>query len=143
MTAPRAEASLEPSLIAPIAVATQVGGLARASAGGEERAEMHLDTTHEFLCTLQPRPNSDVEKWFATCREACRLQGYGLDATDLYPPHVTVTGFFTATQGQALEVCALAAAELAELLASRSISASERDSSCAGEQQAPACMDGR
>merc|ERR1719414_1587720 len=99
-----AAAGAEPSVLALKGVAAEADGAARATADMEECAEMDLDTPHEFLCTLQPRPHSDVEKWFASCREACRHQGYGLDATDLYPPHVTVTGYFTATEGQALEV---------------------------------------
>merc|ERR1740121_314305 len=86
--------------------------------GVEEGTQANVAAVEsEFLITLQSRPDSDLARAFAECREACRRGGFGLDATDLYPPHITVTGFFTATQGQATQICTLAAAELEKLVA--------------------------
>lgn len=68
---------------------------------------------NEYVCTLQPPVSSALARALADGRRRCREAGLGLDTTDLYPPHVTVTGFFTATQQQAAEVCALASRELA------------------------------
>lgn len=89
----------------------------------------------EFVCTLQPRLGSDLTRRFAVCRKACQLQGFGLDATDLYPPHITVTGFFTATQCQAAEVCALASEQLKSLAAGSAPSVAEMQQSLGGSGQ--------
>jgi len=71
----------------------------------------------DFVCTLQPRPGSTLAAQFASCRRACQCLGLGVDETSLYPPHVTVTGFFRASDEQAARVCELAA----ELAASASL----------------------
>jgi len=92
----------------------------RMTEGAEEGTQANAALVEsEFLITLQPRPDSELARAFAECREACRRGGFGLDATDLYPPHITVTGFFPATQRQATQVCALAAAELERLVAAK------------------------
>mmetsp|Transcript_895 Transcript_895/g.2242 ORF Transcript_895/g.2242 Transcript_895/m.2242 type:complete len:294 (+) Transcript_895:14-895(+) len=54
----------------------------------------------EYVCTLRPRKGSrldtELRQLQATCQRLC-----GVDETRLYPPHVSVTGFFTATAEQA------------------------------------------
>lgn len=67
----------------------------------------------EYLCTLQPRARSGLDRGILARRIACQLAGFRPDATGLFPPHISVTGFFTGTKEQALSVCALAKAELA------------------------------
>jgi len=64
----------------------------------------------EFVCTLQPRAGSTLAARLARCREACQDLGLGLDETSLYPPHITVTGFFRASGEQAARICDLAVA---------------------------------
>mmetsp|Transcript_28082 Transcript_28082/g.70505 ORF Transcript_28082/g.70505 Transcript_28082/m.70505 type:complete len:332 (-) Transcript_28082:241-1236(-) len=71
----------------------------------------------EFLCTLQPPSASDFARGLLSRRAACRQAGFELDSTELYPPHVSVTGFFKATQNQAAEICAIISTELAAALA--------------------------
>mmetsp|Transcript_167115 Transcript_167115/g.531537 ORF Transcript_167115/g.531537 Transcript_167115/m.531537 type:complete len:277 (+) Transcript_167115:120-950(+) len=66
----------------------------------------------EYLCTLQPCASSDLAQALLARRASCILAGYGVDATGLYPPHVSVTGFFTATREQASTFCELARREL-------------------------------
>lgn len=72
-------------------------------------------TDTQFLCTLQPRPGSELAQGFAACRTACQSLGIDVDETNLYPPHITVTGFFSATAEQAAQVCELATALAKEL----------------------------
>lgn len=71
----------------------------------------------EYLCTLQPPSNSALAHGLLSRRVACLQAGFGLDSTGLYPPHVSVTGFFEATQKQAANVCKIVATELAAVLA--------------------------
>lgn len=71
----------------------------------------------EYLCTLQPPNSSALAQGLLSRRVACQQAGFELDATGLYPPHVSVTGFFKATQSQAAEICTIAATELAAVLA--------------------------
>mmetsp|Transcript_89167 Transcript_89167/g.257056 ORF Transcript_89167/g.257056 Transcript_89167/m.257056 type:complete len:254 (-) Transcript_89167:100-861(-) len=66
----------------------------------------------EYLCTLQPFENSVLAQGLLVKRAACRRAGYDQDSTSLYPPHVSVTGFFKATQRQAQEFCGLVVREL-------------------------------
>lgn len=73
----------------------------------------------EYLCTLQPFENSVFAQSLLMKRAACRRAGYGQDKTCLYPPHVSVTGFFKATQRQAQELCALTVRELISAAARR------------------------
>jgi len=74
-------------------------------------------TGSEYLCTLQPPSTSAFAQGLLSRRVACQQAGFELDSTGLYPPHVSVTGFFEATQHQAAEICALAQTELAAALA--------------------------
>lgn len=71
----------------------------------------------EYLCTLQPPKSSALAQGLLSRRVACQQAGLQQDSTGLYPPHVSVTGFFKATQKQAAEVCAIAVTELAAILA--------------------------
>eukprot|EP00971_Amphidinium_carterae_P180850 3587499-Amphidinium_carterae.1 len=54
----------------------------------------------EYLCTLQPRKGSWLENDLLHCRGKCLRAGLGHDTTGLYPPHVTLVGFFKATSQQ-------------------------------------------
>jgi len=54
----------------------------------------------EFLCTLQPVENSDLSRCLSVGRMACLQSGLGYDSTGLYPPHVTIIGFFKASGWQ-------------------------------------------
>lgn len=63
----------------------------------------------EYLCTLQPPEGSALALKLSDCRAACRME-LGVDETGLYPPHITVTGFFSATPQQAARVCDAVAA---------------------------------
>lgn len=67
----------------------------------------------EYVCSLRPSLSSSLAHAFSEGRSRCRRAGLRPDATELYPPHITVTGFFAATTEQAAEVCALAEKELA------------------------------
>jgi hypothetical protein len=58
----------------------------------------------EYLCTLQPPIDSALSEDFKRLREECSSV-FGLDGTGLYPPHVSVTGFFFATPEQASAIC--------------------------------------
>jgi len=59
----------------------------------------------EYLCTLQPPHGSALARKLAACRSSCQRE-LGVDEASLYPPHVTVTGFFHATPQQVMRVCA-------------------------------------
>lgn len=59
----------------------------------------------EYLCTLQLQDGSQPAHDLNERRSLCKAE-MGADETVLYPPHVTVTGFFTATPEQASEVVA-------------------------------------
>lgn len=59
----------------------------------------------EYLCTLQLPAGAPLAVELE-CRRARAFEVLGVDATGLYPPHVTVTGFFTATAEQAAAVVA-------------------------------------
>lgn len=54
----------------------------------------------EYLCTLQPLEGSALANSLAELRARCQEE-YQPDETGLYPPHVSVTGFFEATPEQA------------------------------------------
>jgi len=58
----------------------------------------------EYLCTLQPPVGSTLALKLEKLRAVCQ-QAHGVDATGLYPPHVSVSGFFSATAQQASMVC--------------------------------------
>lgn len=60
---------------------------------------------NEYLCTLQLPAGAPLAVELE-CRRARAFEVLGVDATGLYPPHVTVTGFFTATAEQAAAVVA-------------------------------------
>jgi len=60
----------------------------------------------EYLCTLEPRGGSQLARTLAMCRARCRTH-LDVDETMLYPPHISVTGFFSATKEQASGVCAV------------------------------------
>lgn len=66
----------------------------------------------EYLCTLQPHGGSQLAQAVLACRASCELAGLDVDSAWLYPPHVSVTGFFTATPEQAKLVCGLARIEM-------------------------------
>lgn len=68
------------------------------SAGDERLAE--------YLCTLQPCEGSQLGSELRTGRRSCALQ-LGSDEASLYPPHVSVTGFFRATRHQAAQLRSL------------------------------------
>lgn len=70
----------------------------------------------EYLCTLQPPKASALGQGLCSRRAACQQAGLEPDATGLYPPHVSVTGFFKATREQAAEICKIAAQDLAAVL---------------------------
>jgi len=57
----------------------------------------------EYLCTLQPREGSQLGKALALCRTRCKTR-LDVDETMLYPPHISVTGFFSATEKQANDI---------------------------------------
>lgn len=63
---------------------------------------------YEFLCTLQPSPDSVLLLALNNCQLKC-IAELGVDETALFPPHVSVTGFFSATLSQAAAVCASSA----------------------------------
>jgi len=67
----------------------------------------------EYVCSLRPSLSSSLAHAFSEGRSRCRRAGLRPDATELYPPHITVTGFFAATTEEAAEVCTLAEKELA------------------------------
>jgi len=58
----------------------------------------------EYLCTLQPQIGSELHTQLLECRKASQLK-FGVDETCLYPPHVSVTGFFFASSRQVLAIC--------------------------------------
>eukprot|EP00747_Dinoflagellata_sp_TGD_P146145 gnl/TRDRNA2_/TRDRNA2_176658_c0_seq3.p1 gnl/TRDRNA2_/TRDRNA2_176658_c0~~gnl/TRDRNA2_/TRDRNA2_176658_c0_seq3.p1 ORF type:complete len:434 (+),score=67.13 gnl/TRDRNA2_/TRDRNA2_176658_c0_seq3:66-1304(+) len=58
----------------------------------------------EYLVTLQPPDGSSLAEQLHSCRSVCKAV-HGVDEALLYPPHVSVTGFFTATEEQAAGVC--------------------------------------
>jgi len=60
----------------------------------------------EYLCTLEPREGSQLARTLAMCRARCRTH-LDVDETMLYPPHISVTGFFSATEEQASGVLAV------------------------------------
>lgn len=72
------------------------------AAGGEQEAAgaSAEEVRSEYLCTLQLPEDSELREVFERCRSACRSE-LGDDGTGLYEPHVSVTGFFQATQSQA------------------------------------------
>lgn len=74
----------------------------------------------EYLCTLQPHRGSQLAQALLARRTSCELAGLGVDSAWLYPPHVSVTGFFTATKEQAELVCELARSELERAQAAES-----------------------
>lgn len=57
----------------------------------------------EYVCSLQVARRSAKGKLLREIRAACAKE-HGVDETNLYPLHVTVTGFFTATEEQAQSV---------------------------------------
>jgi len=57
----------------------------------------------EYLCTLQPRGGSQLSSELRDARRTCTMQ-FGQDEAGLYPPHVSVTGFFRATKAQAAQL---------------------------------------
>lgn len=65
----------------------------------EPRAALTSIAKSEFLCNLQFPDGSPLSLALRELREACRTE-LGTDATYLFPPHVSVTGFFTATAEQ-------------------------------------------
>lgn len=62
-----------------------------------------LSMVSEYLCTLQPREGSQLAKTLAVCRARC-TKHLDVDETMLYPPHISVTGFFSATGEQARDI---------------------------------------
>eukprot|EP00419_Tripos_fusus_P023864 CAMPEP_0172712086 /NCGR_PEP_ID=MMETSP1074-20121228/60896_1 /TAXON_ID=2916 /ORGANISM="Ceratium fusus, Strain PA161109" /LENGTH=265 /DNA_ID=CAMNT_0013535963 /DNA_START=25 /DNA_END=822 /DNA_ORIENTATION=+ len=60
----------------------------------------------EYLCTLEPRGGSQLARTLAMCRTRCRTH-LDVDETMLYPLHISVTGFFSATEEQANGVCSV------------------------------------
>jgi len=62
----------------------------------------------EYVCTLQPPEGSALARKLEACRAACQRE-VGPDEASLYPPHVSVTGFFHATPQQAARVCVVLA----------------------------------
>lgn len=68
----------------------------------------------EYLCTLEPRGGSQLARTLAMCRARCRTH-LDVDETMLYPPHISVTGFFSATEEQAGDILAV----IQRLLAAR------------------------
>lgn len=62
------------------------------------------EETSEYLCTLQFPPGSPWLQELERCRCAC-FRDLGPDETGMYPPHVSVTGFFSATPQQAELLC--------------------------------------
>lgn len=54
----------------------------------------------EYLIMLQPSEATPLAQILDSQRAAC-LQAYGADETNLYPVHISVTGFFWATEAQA------------------------------------------
>lgn len=71
----------------------------------------------EYLCTLQPLEGSALANSLAELRARCQEECQP-DETGLYPPHVSVTGFFEATPEQAEDLRG-AVQELAALHAAR------------------------
>lgn len=67
----------------------------------------------EYLCTLQPFETSALACSLTRKRAACQQAGFLQDSTGLYPPHVSVTGFFKATQKQVVDLCLILTKELA------------------------------
>lgn len=63
--------------------------------------------TSEYLCTLQLPEGSRLAHVLNERRTICTAE-MGPDDTVLYPPHVTVTGFFVATPMQARQIVAVA-----------------------------------
>lgn len=63
-----------------------------------------MDITCKYLCTVQPSEGSPLAVALEKATsDSCSC--YGVDDTGLYPPHVTVTGFFVATYNQAERLC--------------------------------------
>lgn len=62
-------------------------------------------TSAEYLCTLQPPKGSPLASLLAELRKKWFNEHGGMDTTGLYPPHVSVTGFFTATSQQVARIC--------------------------------------
>lgn len=58
----------------------------------------------EYLCTIQLPRGSTQALLMDELRCAC-ARSHGYDDTCLYPPHITVTGYFQATPEQAETVC--------------------------------------
>mmetsp|Transcript_1027 Transcript_1027/g.1604 ORF Transcript_1027/g.1604 Transcript_1027/m.1604 type:complete len:303 (+) Transcript_1027:76-984(+) len=67
----------------------------------------------EYLCTLQLPEGSPLKQELLACRSAVAKELLA-DETGLYPPHISVTGFFSATPEQADAICC----SLREILAS-------------------------
>lgn len=65
------------------------------------------DDTFEYLCTLQLPDGSRLIRDLDERRALCMAE-MGADETVLYPLHVTVTGFFSATAEQAMQIAAAA-----------------------------------
>ncbi|CAK0797404.1 unnamed protein product [Prorocentrum cordatum] len=57
------------------------------------------DVSHQYLVNLQPSPGSAFSKAVYDKRAEC-ASVMGVDPTHMYPLHVSVTGFFEATQSQ-------------------------------------------
>lgn len=77
----------------------------------------------EYLCTLQPFETSMFARSLHSRRVACQRAGFGHDSTGLYPPHVSVTGFFKATQKQAKELCSILNTEFSGAVAQSNLRA--------------------
>lgn len=73
--------------------------------------------TFEYVCTLQFAPGSPWLKELELRRAAC-FRELGPDETGLYPPHVSVTGFFSANAQEASELCIVLEALLARYVCS-------------------------
>jgi len=71
----------------------------------------------EYLCTLQPDESSAFAQALRRRRALCKEAGFDVDSTGLFPPHVSVTGFFSASARQAASVCDIVASELRRVAA--------------------------
>lgn len=82
--------------------------VAEAAASGPEAPGSQVEEASEHLCTLQPAAGSKLAQSLLELRAKCQAE-LSADETGLYPPHVSVTGFFQATSRQAEELCQKAA----------------------------------
>mmetsp|Transcript_120538 Transcript_120538/g.236930 ORF Transcript_120538/g.236930 Transcript_120538/m.236930 type:complete len:246 (-) Transcript_120538:29-766(-) len=70
----------------------------------------------EYLVTMQPVEGSLFAQSLLLKRAECRRAGLGNDSTGLYPPHVSVTGFFKATEQQVNQLLSIVGAEFADAI---------------------------